>query len=76
MIDFALYSDSELRAFTKDADFSSLKDQELLHLKYELTQVSQRAILPVPLKLVKEIQSRGLQKPEQRSLYGEYASGK
>lgn len=76
MIDFALYSDDELRAFTKGADFDTLKDQELLHLKYELTQVPQRKPLPVPLSLVREIQTRGLQKPEQRELYGEYAPGK
>tara|TARA_B100000674_G_scaffold460495_1_gene438622 strand:+ start:488 stop:718 length:231 start_codon:yes stop_codon:yes gene_type:complete len=76
MKDFALYSDRELKEFSKTGDISGLKDSELLHLKYELTQVPSRAILPVPLKLIKEIQSRDLQKPESRSLYGEYGIGK
>lgn len=71
MKDFALYSDRELKDFSKKANFSILKDKELLHLKYELTQVPSRATLPVPLKLIKEIQTRDLQKPEDRFLYGE-----
>ena len=76
MKDFSIYSDRELKDFSKKADFSILKDSELLHLKYELTQVPSRTTLPVPLKLIKEIQSRDLQKPEDRSLYGEYGIGK
>ena len=72
MKDFSINSDRELKTFSKKGDFTILKDSELLHLKYELTQVPSRAILPVPLKLIKKIQSRNLQKPETNLfLYGE-----
>ncbi len=76
MTDFTLYTDEQLRAITKKLDVAELKDQELLDLKYELTIAPGRAPLPVPMILIAEIQARGLNKPEQRELYGEYAPGK
>jgi|CoawatStandDraft_6_1074263.scaffolds.fasta_scaffold808588_1 hypothetical protein len=52
-------------------DYTQYSDTQLLQLKKEL--VSGRG--PVPLVLIKEIQLRNLQKPEQRELYGEYKKG-
>ena len=52
-------------------DYTQYSDTQLLQLKKEL--VSGRG--PVPLVLIKEIQTRNLQKPEQRELYGEYKKG-
>ena len=60
MIDFALYSDSELRSFIKSANFRLLSEQELIDLHYELTEVSFRDSIPVPTKLSKEIEKRKL----------------
>jgi hypothetical protein len=75
-MEFTMYSDEMLKRYVKIGVFSYLKDKELLELKYELTQVPSREVIPVPLKLIVEIRERGLEEKEERALYGEYGSGK
>jgi len=73
-----MYSDENLEKFMKftKGDFSHLSDKDLLELKYELTQVPSRKRLPVPMTLISEIRERGIEKKEEKGLYGEYGSGK
>jgi hypothetical protein len=79
-MNFTSLSDKELLDYVKQPvlinALDKLTDSQLLSLHFELTQVPSRKPLPVPFKIVATIQSRGLNKPEQRELYGEYKRGK
>ena len=75
-MEFVMYNDEMLKRFVKIGVFSYLTDKQLLELKYELTCVPSRETIPVPLKLIMEIRERGLEKKEEKELYGEYGSQK